>query len=354
MAAYNNQSKSILETVTYLASLVSNPHDIEEEIDQVRTVTSHLSDGKPLSPKDKKALAQVEDQLRNYLLRKDSLRSFTRESLDRKVNEHFANTEQPVKHLRVIFGAFWILALIAGVLPFAIPNGFDMSIRGQLAALLFLNVMHVGTAWFFLTALSGFKPELRPAYIYICIGTIIVGLSQIQLPVVAIWRLSGWPWFHYGGFMVPFAVATALMYAGLRVYARVAGVRVLTSAPGFVGIAAIVAAATAIIPHSSQVASEPFFRLSLVALTLNALFAGSGAILAYRIAGRVGQIYGRALAMLFWTLLFATAGSLEYASVIFVLGQLAGAQEALAALPFIISELLMLQSGYLFKKTSLY
>ena len=78
-----------LEIVLYVASLVSNPTEIDLILDKVRLITARLQPGQTLSPKDQQTLVQVYTQLEDYLLHKDTLRVFTLDNLRKGIRERF-------------------------------------------------------------------------------------------------------------------------------------------------------------------------------------------------------------------------------------------------------------------------
>lgn len=83
-----------LDIVLYLASLVSNPTEVDVILDDVRLVTAHSQPGQALPEKDKQILARVYTQLENYLLHKDALRVFTLKDLRQGIAKKFVLNDQ--------------------------------------------------------------------------------------------------------------------------------------------------------------------------------------------------------------------------------------------------------------------
>jgi hypothetical protein len=79
--------KSVLDLVTYMASLVSNPDDIGDSLDTVREITARLAPGESLPASDTDRLFDVYLQLETYLTTKEALRNFTKEELRRRIPE---------------------------------------------------------------------------------------------------------------------------------------------------------------------------------------------------------------------------------------------------------------------------
>jgi hypothetical protein len=84
-----SEGTSAVDAVTYLASLASNPREIDLILDDLRQVTAHMTPGTQLSEADQKRLADVYTKLTDYLVEKESLRKFTREELIDKVRGRF-------------------------------------------------------------------------------------------------------------------------------------------------------------------------------------------------------------------------------------------------------------------------
>jgi hypothetical protein len=78
---------NVLDLVTYMASLVSNPDDIGSSLDTVRDITARLSPGESLPVDDINQLLGVYLNLETYLTTKEPLRSFTKDDLRKRIPE---------------------------------------------------------------------------------------------------------------------------------------------------------------------------------------------------------------------------------------------------------------------------
>lgn len=87
--ASGSSGASAIDAVTYLASLASNPREIDTILDDLRQVTAQMTANRPLSDQEQAKLAVVYSKLIDYLVQKESLRKFTREGLSAKVHAHF-------------------------------------------------------------------------------------------------------------------------------------------------------------------------------------------------------------------------------------------------------------------------
>jgi hypothetical protein len=75
----------------FLGSLVSNPSEVDPILDKVRVITSSHSVDAPLSDAETQQLQAVYSQLEDYLLNKERLRAFDRQSLNELIQERFNN-----------------------------------------------------------------------------------------------------------------------------------------------------------------------------------------------------------------------------------------------------------------------
>jgi hypothetical protein len=80
---------SILDIITYIASLASNPTDIDVILDDVRNITSRIDPGQPLSVEDTKRLQSVYIRIESYLIGNDPLRVFTHDELEATISKQF-------------------------------------------------------------------------------------------------------------------------------------------------------------------------------------------------------------------------------------------------------------------------
>lgn len=78
-----------MDAVTYVASLASDPRQIDSLLDPMRKITSELKPGETLSPADQRQLAAVYKDLENHLLHNESLRVFDKQELQDRINRRF-------------------------------------------------------------------------------------------------------------------------------------------------------------------------------------------------------------------------------------------------------------------------
>lgn len=82
-----------LDVINYMATLASNPLQIDPILDQLRWLTANLKPGETLSAEDLAALGHIYQQLEDYLVTSESLREFSRESLRELLQNKFGSLD---------------------------------------------------------------------------------------------------------------------------------------------------------------------------------------------------------------------------------------------------------------------
>lgn len=343
-----------LDVVLYLASLVSDPAAIDTTLDKVRSITAQHQASQPYDPQDEAVLKEVQHTIENYLVHNDPVRNFTTEDLQQKIQEHFAPASHVHKQRRILV-SIWVAAIILSTTASIAPIHIDPIVRRLLSAILTLIALGLGAAWFFITALNGFKPVLRPAYRLLCFSALLITLGELQLPLIPAFNLGTNPLFSYGGFTIPFTVAMAVLLAGLRTYAKSVNVggRILRLTlviwPGVIMTLIVI-----LILHSTRPQYGAFFGLSMVSIVAEIYVAVWGIVLVRQIVTKITELYGRAVSLLGWMLFFSLVGSAIQCVILYLRGQLSNNAQLITAIPFTISQIYLLYSAYNFKKISRY
>jgi hypothetical protein len=344
--------REIIDEVVYLASLASERGAINPLLDRLRRVTARVQgSGTALTSADQSELRAVEQGLTTYLIKRDPLRSFTPELLRRRLDEQMGRGQKRLRMPRV-------LAVILGLsgagfaLMFALmPASLDWYARVTLALAGFIVPLHAGIIWLFWSALEDFSKGLRRAYALICLGIAMTMIGAMQFPFLfAFPRLLEWPVFRYGGFLPLFAVMCGLFYFGLRIFVRLLGIKTwLTSPVVWVVVGALTVMVTAL-PHRAAVADEAFFDLSVASFALCAFISVPNALMARATMRHVTGRYDRAMKWFSITQTVIVVASVVYAAAVFVVGPTTAVAISMIASPFMVSELLLLVSGYVFKR----
>lgn len=350
-----SQQPSLVDKIVYLASLVTDQKKIDSMLDTLRVVTAHLKPGEPISPADEAALKVLYARLLTYLVKEDPVHTYTLEALEQRVGQRF-DPDAPAqkrKNLRFMLLGVWVAAFAAYGISFGLAAGLPDALRPQLAAPVFMIVLHAGMAWFFLSSLKNFKKELKKAYLFITLAVINSGLAATQFPITSAFKLHDHPAFAYGGFMLPFAFSCLLIYLGLRIFAKQLDVRsVWLDWRLFVGVAVAAVALVVLLPHPSVVANESFYDLAAGAMAMAVAVSLANAVLSLQIVRRMTDLYRTAMRWFFALQIVVIVGSLNYCIFLLFSGELLGTEALFTILPFMFLELTWLQAGYTFKKAS--
>jgi predicted outer membrane lipoprotein len=348
------RDQDAIDDIIYLASLASEPAAIQPLLDEVRAVTARMQIGATPSEKDRARLQEVRRKLERYLEQRDPLRSLTASELQSKLRAHAHAANQSARgprSLAIIGGA----SLAGFLLSLAVlPAGLRPFARVMLSIPAFIVPLHCGIIWLFWSALKGFRAELRQAYAYICLGVIMTVLGAVQFPVLfALPRLFDLPVFRYGGFLPFFTVMCWLFYIGVRRFAHLLQLKGwYTSWKVILPLAAVFAIVVALLPHTANVpaSEEKFFDLSVLSFALCAFISLPNALITRAIARNLATRYAPAMHWFSDTQIVIAVGSLVFAVGVFISGPTSGLLVSVIASPFMVSEILLLVSGYIFKR----
>jgi hypothetical protein len=238
------------------------------------------------------------------------------------------------------------LALILPTLTLLIPQPADSvdsarDFRAANVSTVLFAWLHIGAAGLFLLAVGSFKEQLKRPYKEICGALLVLGLTQLQYPVLSAYELWYSDWvIKYAGLSAPNVIASLLMFLGLRAFARALhdtswvtslGVLPLALAVGLVG--------TVVLPPGPSHLETAVVLIHVVLCVVN------GGV-ALRIKNRAGPAYTNALAWLFLAL-FLTALS---PIMIVIVDSLHIERGVFLALPVALAGMLFVKAGYAFNK----
>src|SRR5688572_17658278 len=109
------QDREQIERVTYLASLASNYQAIDGMMDALRSVTAIWDGTSPLPDAHTDRLRDLEGRLTQYLITKDSVRTFTSDSLARQLNAHTGR--HTLRNVRLSLLGVVVSSLLAAGIP---------------------------------------------------------------------------------------------------------------------------------------------------------------------------------------------------------------------------------------------
>lgn len=222
-------------------------------------------------------------------------------------------------------------------------------LRPRTGATLLTSILMLGAAGMILSTLSRFKKSLRIAYILVACGIVAIAFSVTQLAVIGFFNAYNSWYVNYGVLIVPFIPSTALIYLGVRRFARLLEVRTLFTSFWFVTLLAIIASIISYITarawaRTLYIAGTDIY-IATVAWTT--VYAASAATLLRRISQRIGPFYHDALLWLYFALVaLSVAGLHEHLSSYWFGNPDFYVSHGIATIPFIITGLLLLRAAY--------
>lgn len=211
----------IIDRIVYLASLASRPSEVDMLLDTFRGITARVDPHKPLRTQDAAILHSVEEGLKAYLTTKEKLRNFTVESLNLQLEQHFEPTG--VSGKRRLYSVIGIAVGLAIVFGAGLPVT-TIEQRVLIGGSVLFALLHLGGAWFFLTAFDSFRSSLRQAFLLIASGVTLLGLSLLEQPILEIFNLRDQEAVNVL-FSLPVLIAASLFHLGDMKYTRLVGVK---------------------------------------------------------------------------------------------------------------------------------
>ncbi len=250
--------------------------------------------------------------------------------------------KKPRQALAVII----ILATILPMLTLLIPvPARDLAVTPQqfrnaaLGTTLFA-VLHVGAAGLFWLGLEGFRERLWRAYRAICLGLVVLGLTQLQFPIFSVFDLWFSAWVvTFGGISMPGLAAGILLFLGIRSFAQVlnetdwrTSVWVIPSAIALGALGAL------LIPDTNRMEYMGAIAMALLSIT--------SASLVLSIKRRTGFAYTNAMAWFFVSLV--TAGVAVLMPTLFDAFSIP--RGPILTLPHALAGIVFVKAGYAFTK----
>lgn len=341
-----------MDRITYLGSLASSREDIDSMLDGLREVTARWDGQAPLGETDRQRLRDLEGHLKQYLVARDPLRSFTLDSLEKRLRQQSQNSPMPADGAAESLAIILFVAFFSPLLSLLVsPYSFSFGSRLLVGIPLFFVTLHLGIAWFYFTSLKNFNQDLRRAFTYICAGTIVLSLGFSHYVLIELFGWQRYEFLHYGGITWLISLPFILMFLGLRIYAQLVGVTSrLMSPPVFLGSTLAVLALITVLPHAS-VPSEVSFDLWAMGAAIIPIFALLSARLTGKIRRNVTAAYVTSMVWLHRYLLLVGLGSISATIAFFSFGELYGnTLNIVIAVCGIAPQLLLLYTGYLFKR----
>lgn len=344
-------NKTMLDAVMFTAGLVSKSGEIDKHLDRVRAITAQRS-ADQLTKADIATLNEVYNYLEDYLVKKESLRAFTQESLRKKVSDYL-HGGQSQSRLRQPLAVMWTIAIGGALTAALIPDTIvPASVKPTLAITLFFVTINIGAAWMFWSGLQNFKDKIRKAYFPICLGIALVSLTLIFALFAVITGQDTSVLFRYviSGLVIP--VAEVLMYVGMRRFAQIGGASSKFMSAKLVFFLCVGASLLInIIPRPESNIPDWIVIFSLSLLMTGAVLAAVTAKITAIVRHSLSQAYKRPMAW-FMAVLFSTT----FSCILYAAMQILATPEhpfdprGIGLLPLVVSGFLTLMAGVSFRQ----
>lgn len=248
-----------------------------------------------------------------------------------------------------------VLEILLGLIPVPgyIPDHTQFRLRMGITAILSFDL--VAAALLFVYGLRDFKPEMRRSYQIIALSVAFFGITNLQYPILIFFNLIPGPWLSYGGSIIIIISGISLHYVGNRHFAKTLGINTkFTSWAVLWATTAIGCASVIFIPHHHEI-PESWYQIHQIACTFDTIWNLFITGILVRSLQEVGPAYGPALR---WLAAGSFGSALGFVQV-FIVAATIGQNSAynlsgLTAIPFAITGLFYITSGYLFCKIRFY
>jgi hypothetical protein len=346
----NDDDKKLVEQIVYTASLATKPSEIDNILDSLRTITA--KDASP-TPEEKQTLLNIQIQLEDYLVNKERFRQFTQESLKLQIQQHVSgDTSQRSKKLATIIV---VASFVVAFFVFLIPGLADIQQRVQASATTAFSLITIGSGIMFFNALPAFQSKLKPAFIFICGGCTLLGLSLLEQPFLEIFSLRQYPIVSII-YPLPILLGAILFYVGIKKYGQIIGVNNFWTTHWPVLMLGLIFALTSIFaPHLPSNEPELIHKLAAIIWAVMLPLPVAAAVILKYTQALLPELYKIPIKALFLSM-FPIIIVISYQLILrivagpFMQGLVAYVLFSLV----IIMGLLLLRAGYIFNKVSRY
>lgn len=295
----------------------------------------------------------LQQQLEAYLVNDEKIRSFTAESLRVQIEQHVqgrTDTKSFARLCIVLCVAFGTAIAAATLLSLG-----SIEQRIQVGGATTFSLVTVGAAWLFLTALPAFKSELRKAFLVICAGVTLLGLSLLGQPIMEVYGLRQYPVVSLL-YPLPILIAAILFHTGNAMYVRLIGVKNFwTSAWPVVISGVVLSAITWFLPHAPAKESELIYDTAATMWAWITVMPIASAIILPMALRTLPELYKTSIRYLFIAMFPIIAVCAYQYTVRVVAGPLMAGVVAYALFSLVtLMGLALLVAGYTFNKVSRY
>lgn len=170
--------------------------------------------------------------------------------------------------------------------------------RIRLVVTVVMTVSFCGSALLFFRGLGAFKAGLQAAYRWFSAGNIGFGVAMLQWPVIVVAGLQSSFWAVSGVVVVPFLLATFLMYVGMRQFALLLGVQTIVTSRLFsVSVALACMVGSGLAAHFFATNNTPGIENEAYTATVawTTIYGLLAWLLVRKVIGVIGRSYQRAM-----------------------------------------------------------
>ena len=255
---------------------------------------------------------------------------------------------------RIAIGTIILAALLAS-LAFLIkprPQITDIVvIQLRAATALLVTITSLGGSILFLGGIRQFKALMQQAYTLMASGIILFGVALLQLPVIGFFDLWNSFWANSGLIIAPFIFSAGLVYAGMRRFSKLLGIKnILTSAWITFGFTIVMTVLSFFgghyIARYHYIAGTDAY---IAIVSWSASYFTYSAILSRFVLERVGPFYQDAMAWSSRALIVLSLSAWhEYTINYFMNNDTWYVSHGVSFIPFIISGIVIVRAGYAF------
>jgi hypothetical protein len=295
-----------IDCIVYLASLISEPRSVDSVLDKLRLITTQSAEP---STQDAKVLQVVQQELEDYLLHRERLRSFNAQSLEATIDQFLAVNNPAklaktaaLKHISITVG---IAALITAV---CFASGL---MKGQIVLAFFIFTLFTGLAFIFQSVKKNLVAQLQGSVSYLMAATIGTGLFALNFPVISQLHLDSHPFFQHGGFLEAAIPVYACYYIAFYLYAKQLDVAIprLLRPLGAVITAVVITVIAVVVPHPVHTPDELYFDLALVGFAVSVYFSAIAAVLGFMTLPKTTAQYNKIMVFLSTSMVMQTLGN---------------------------------------------
>ncbi len=337
------------ERIMYLASMASNASAMEDYIRRLKALKNLRAKENALTDDETKVLDGLEDDIKQYLLSSEHLRSFTPETLDQHLYER-TDAKRQIRTLKLRITALLLIALLAVVGAYMLTPGIS-EVRLRVSINTAIATGYMIGAYLFLTSHRKFSPAHQSAYRTFSIAFLIGSTISLINMTVTVTYNGIVPWANFWYVTTALYGTFALIYVAARQLARLYGIRSLAMKIWWVVPLAILGAMTLSISPWAWILGARS-GLSSVGGIFAFVFSFHTAWLMTRIWSHASPLYKAPTKALGYAFMCTSVGWAAIVLVPILPLQIVSTVSIASSALFIIAVLFLIRAGYTLSKLS--